>query len=278
MKKTLMVLAVAAAAMTVSAVDKLDPKTCTEAQVHAALAESLAASNNWWRCGASNNLWIVLCKPNFHSIRAEADEALSEKGLTANRWWGFVSTYPKMSELARKRVGADAAYPKSIAIAKRLNTNIDICNFFIAGGSFDDVAVLLSEIVAFPETCAYNVKALEVGKKYMQKYAVKAVKKYIRSQGKSFVTKDGVNPCETYMTGLTEALNAPRFNGLDAWYKSIGLAGVDLSALPSAADVVKLKQEVLDGEKEMTERNKAILYVCLGVDGYNAFVREYNGD
>jgi hypothetical protein len=115
-------------------------------------------------------------------------------------------------------------------------------------------------------------------KRRLQKMALGAIKVHLRSQGKSFVTKNGVNPCEKYMTGLTEALNAPRFAGLDAWFKSMGLKGVDLSKMPSEEAVAKLKDDIFYGRKDMDGRAKAILEVCLGVEGYNKFVKEYNGN
>jgi hypothetical protein len=80
------------------------------------------------------------------------------------------------------------------------------------------------------------------------------------------------------MTDLTAALNAPRFAGLDMWLRSVGCKGVDLSKMPSEEDVAKLREDILYGRKDMTPFNKSILYVCLGVDGYNKFVKEYNGD
>jgi hypothetical protein len=183
-----------------------------------------------------------------------------------------------MSTLARAAVGADTAYAKSIAIAERLGCDITAASIFRAGGTIGDLAVYLSEAAACPMKCTDGELRGIYWKDAMQKAAVKAVKKYIRSQGKSFVTKDGVNPCEIYMTDLTTALDAPRLAGLDAWYKSIGLAGIDLSALPSEAEVEHLRQDVLDGTKDLDSRTKVILHICLGVEGYNAFVKEYNGD
>ena len=276
--KKLIVTAFACVGLAASGVERLNPDTCTEADIRAALAEVLATSDGWLRCGQTNGLWQILTRPVASSVRHEADERLADKGYAPLDWWRLPVLFPRLSELARAKTGADKAYVKSIAIAKRLNADVGIMGFLLAGGTFDDVSIMLSEILAFPERCSLDIFTIESYKKCMQKYAIKPIRKHIRSQGKSFVTKDGVNPCETYMTALTTALNAPRFAGLDAWYKSVGLAGVDLSALPSEAEVAELKREVLDGEKDMTTRNQAILYVCLGVDGYNAFVKEYNGD
>ena len=48
--------------------------------------------------------------------------------------------------------------------------------------------------------------------------------------------------------------------------------------MPSEADVAKLREDVLMGDRDMGNYAKSVLGVCLGVDGYNEFVREYNGD
>ena len=278
MKKTMILAALAAATMTAGA-KPLDYKTCTEQEVREVLAEALAASNNWWICANTNHLWSALRQSRFDAIRLEADDALAKAGKCYAKMFAWVGTFPKLSALARATTDADTAYAKSIAIARRLGCDISPSSFLrLSARPLDDVSELLSEAVAFPAKCTAVWLPQDGWKKNMQKVAVKAVKKYIRSQGRSFVAKDGVNPCEAYMTALTAALNAPRFAGLDAWYKSIGLAGVDLSALPSEAEVAQLRQDVLDGTKDMDERNKTILCVCLGVDGYNAFVKEYNGD
>ena len=276
--KKLMIVANLVVAVTMTAgAAPLDPKTCTEQEVRAALAEVLAATNDWYACGVSNKLWAVFNLPRFRDVRLEADDALAARGRHRSYWWPLLASYPKLSAQARAAVGADTAYAKSIVIAGRLGCDLYATSILSNGGTLSDVAVYLSESAAFPDGCtAYLVDGK--WKTAMQKAAVKAIKKYIRSQGKSFVTKDGVNPCEAYATALTTALDAPRFAGLDAWYKSIGLAGVDLAALPSEAEVSQLRQDVLDGAKDMTGRVKVILYVCLGVDGYNQFVREYNGD
>lgn len=275
--RKLMMTAVAVATMG-SGAAPLDPKTCTEAEVRAVLAEVFAASNNWFTCAHTNRLLTALSQPRFDAIRLEADDALASAGMCCSLMFWRSGTFPKLSALAGAKTGADVAYAKSLAIARRLGCDIGIRSFLQSpDGALDNVSVFLSEAVAFPAGCTVSL-ANDKWKKEMQNVAIKAVKKYIRSQGKSFVTKNGVNPCEAYMTALTAALNAPRLAGLDAWYKSIGLAGVDLSALPAEAEVAQLKKDVLDGTKDMNERNKGILYVCLGVDGYNKFVREYNGD
>lgn len=277
MKKLMIIAAVAATALAACAAP-LNPKTATEAQVRATLTEVLGSSNRVFKAGLDSKLWLTLRMPRFRGIMLEAEDTLAKKGVVINPWWVLCATAPKMSALARSVNGADAAYQKSIAIAKRLGCNIFTESILTHGGTMDDVAVLLEESVAFPTNCYLGISMIDSAKKAIQGQAIKAAKKMLRKMGKSFVTKNGVNPCEELVSGLTAALNAPRFAGLDAWLKGVGYKGVDLSRLPSEAVVAKLREDIVNGDKEMSHRDKAVLYVCLGVDGYNAFVREYNGE
>jgi len=279
-----LVAAVMAAGVSFAEVPHLGPysyKDVTEAQAREILALMLAQPDLGTclavaRASVTNDFSRLLRRRDMAAFRHDADEALAAKGYAPANWWWLVSLMPKCSALARQAVGADEAYPQSVAIARRLGCSLGLYETTLRGGTLDDVAAVLSEAVAFPEACSLTVWA--PAKPKIQKMALLAVKAHIRSQGRSFVTKNGVNPCEEYMTGLTTALNAPRFTGLDAWFKSVGLPGVDLSRMPSEEDVAKLKNDILYGRKDMSARNKAILEVCLGVEGYNAFVREYNGE
>jgi hypothetical protein len=258
----------------------LNPDTCTEADIRAVVAEALSQTNATTQRVYTHLRTNGLFRSSrllvrFPGVFVELDATLAERGLAPHGWWYAVRTWPKCSELARKATGADVAYPQTVAIAKRLGVDLGLSTI-ATRGTLDDVAIALSEAVAFPEAC--SLPSFAVAKPKIQKLALAAIKVHLRSQGKSFVTKNGVNPCESYMTGLTEALNAPRFAGLDAWFKSVGLSGVDLSRLPSEEDVSKLKDDIFYGRKDMDGRAKAILEVCLGVEGYNKFVKEYNGN
>lgn len=254
----------------------------TEAQARELLALMVAQpdARSCWavaRASVTNGFDRLVRRKDLAAFRRDADEAIAAKGYAPpGRWWMRVSLMPKCSALARQAVGADALYPKSLAIARRLGCSVELYDIAFRGGTLEDIAAVLSEAVAFPAGCSLTTWA--PAKPKIQKLALTAVKAHIRSQGRSFVTKDGVNPCEEYMTALTSALNAPRFAGLDAWFKSVGLPGVDLSRMPSEEAVAKLKEDILYGRADMSARNKAILEVCLGVEGYNAFVRQYNGE
>jgi hypothetical protein len=280
MKKMMFICVALAVAVTAAAVEKLNPKTCTEQEIRAVMAEVLSAPEGQnWRYGESNGLWQVLHAPGHDALRLEMDSAIVDSPISGFGYWFAVREWPRVSARAREKYGVAVAYAASVAACGRLPANLSFADILRNGGTLDDCLVFLADMVTFPnDTAFFRVPEFETGKKVIQKYAVMAVKAYIRSQGKSFVVKNGVNPCEAYMTGLTEALNAPRFAGLDAWLKSIGHKGIDLSRMPSEENVVKLKEDILYGRKDMTAYHMAILYICLGVDGYNKFVSEYNGD
>jgi hypothetical protein len=280
MKKliTLAAAAVAFAGAVVAAGPIEDPKTCTEAEFRAAVAEALAPSNltraAFWQRVTEYKLFPTWLR--FPEARAELDALMAERNFAPHDWWRFVDSWPKCAAAVAVPSGAAALYPKTLAIANRLGRDVNPSEFG-AYGTLTDMADWLSEAVAFPVARHEHIN-LSAFREWTQKAALKAVKRHLRSQGKSFVTKNGVNPCGEYMVGLTEALNAPRFAGLDAWLKSIGLKGVDLSKMPSEEEVAKLKEAILFGDRDMDNRAKAILNACLGVDGYNEFVKEYNGD
>ena len=278
MKKLMIVAAALAIAISARAVERLT-EASSEAQCRAALAEILAQTNN----AAMKD---VLCALDFWvvgrhhaAVRDDADAAFAARGFGLCMW-PLVTTWPKASAVGRGKNGAETNLTYCIALAKRLKCNISVEGYFGAGASVGELIVVLGELASQGGgVCYADIDSLARYKTYIQHAASKAIKRALRKQGKSFVTKDGVNPCEVYMTRLTAALNAPRFAGLNEWLSELGFEErMDLSGLPSEAEIAKLKEDILYGEVDMRYSNKSLLYVCLGVDGYNAFVKEYNGD
>lgn len=149
--------------------------------------------------------------------------------------------------------------------------------------SADELVDLLNEAFVLvdgkvnPEYQYYVVRKLSME---LQKKTQRKVRAYLRGQGKSFVTKDGVNPCATVMAELVAALNAPRLNGVNEWLEKVGATDgrIDVSKLPTEEEVAQLKDDVLNGVKDMNATSEFVLKVCLGVEGYNSFVREFNGE
>ncbi len=149
--------------------------------------------------------------------------------------------------------------------------------------STDELVDLFNEAFALsdgkrnPEYYYYAVRELSV---QLQKKTQRKVRAYLRSQGKSFVTKDGVNPCETVMGELVTALNAPYLNGVNEWLEKVGATDkrIDVSKLPGETEVAQLKADILNGDKDMSADYEFVLKVCLGIEGYNSFVKEFNGE
>ncbi len=120
--------------------------------------------------------------------------------------------------------------------------------------------------------------------KRLSKSALKAVKRSLRAKGKSFVAKvGGENPVEAPVNALTDALNAPRFAGLvewcDEWCPEASAEAARLiAALPGEEAIAALKNGVFVGELDFNSARRAWLRMCLGVEEYNEFIRQYNGD
>lgn len=277
MKKTTMIAAVAATALAACAAP-LNPKTATEAECRAVYAQAcaIADAEAAYRYANTNGLFSAALRNDLAALRTEIDNHYADLGQ-GGQWWRY-ATYPRMSAIDRAKRGLDAAFPKSLALAKRYGSDLYPIAFVNGGATMDEIVGCFGETVAACNMPGVGVKYIESAKKVVQMAATKQIRRWLRSQGKSFVTKNGVNPCEEHLSALNAALNAPRLAGLNKWLKDFGCAEIDLSKLPDAAAVNAIKEAVLYGDTKMDSGISATLYVCLGVDGYNAFVREYNGD
>ncbi|MEI7901802.1 MAG: hypothetical protein WCK89_16230 [bacterium] len=105
----------------------------------------------------------------------------------------------------------------------------------------------------------------------------KAAKKKLRDEGKTFVTRNGVNPLEVALRPVVAALNAPRLEGIEA-----ALAAFDI-LLPAGARSEKVwaaveayKGDIFSGERPADPGLDGAVVVMLGPDGYNAWVKEFN--
>lgn len=221
----------------------------------------------------------------FSSLSSEYDAKIAPIGWTS--YIHDVTKWPKCNDgfIARAKIRelrpvCARLYDEAKAAGKPYLT--------VKGLSFaDKFAFYLSEIVV----AAY---APEVGdivnpsladlarrKNLVKEGVTMVLKRKFREKGKSFVEKDGVNPLEKPITDFTTALDAPRFAGLVAWMEewcpeAKASAERMIAALPDAATVADLKDKIFFGEKDFTGKDQATLMMCLGVDGYNAFVKEYN--
>lgn len=108
------------------------------------------------------------------------------------------------------------------------------------------------------------------------------VKRYLHKNGKSFLTKNGVNPLQPYMDKFVSALNAPWLDGVNECFAEIGRVDctLDLSKLPSDNEIAGIVHEILNFTRPFPTDalSKFKLLIGLGTDGYNNLVREYNGE
>lgn len=132
-----------------------------------------------------------------------------------------------------------------------------------------------------------EVSDMYAWKTAVSKHGVKAVKKFLRKNGKTFVTqtltsRDGkqkvkFNPLEIPMKELAQCLNAGRLAGLTTWLYKYGCSEkVNVSFLPTQAVVEALKNSILVDDQTFTQENCIVLEKCLGTEGFNAFVKLYN--
>ena len=110
--------------------------------------------------------------------------------------------------------------------------------------------------------------------------AIVPARRLIRAEGGSFVGKDGAARVKAILDGLAAELNAPRFGKADEITARLGL---DIewefakSHLLSDEKVAELKRRLLDGEIAFNWTLQGQMCAALGVEAYNAFVKEYNG-
>ena len=137
----------------------------------------------------------------------------------------------------------------------------------------------------FPELCKRNYRSISSFRQWqswMQSFYLSELKKWFRKEGKSFVSVDGHSPLVPYMEGFVTSLNASRLNGVNQCFESIGLTyKVDVSLLPNDKEIEELKYKILnEGFINAKNKEKVLfdLFVTLGIDGYNDFIRQYNGN
>lgn len=199
--------------------------------------------------------------------------------------WEFASyaddPFPKVDAMSLARSGNEDAAPVMLAVARAHGCQAahHVVN---SVATLDELIGLVNECVSLADGKPRNTYQYGVYKQYaaaLQKAVQRKVRAYLRKQGKSFVTKDGVNPCEALMVELNAALNAPYLKGVNEWLEKVGIAGrIDVSKLPTEKEAAQLKADILDGETDMSRDHEFVLKLCLGVDGYNSFVKDYNGE
>lgn len=275
--KTTAAMALASVTLCVSGANPLDFATCTEAEVRAVAEEALMAptpAERYRKITQAGLISRMRARPDLNALRLELDSRFAEKGVEENLFLAAMPvSWPKLSKASLEKL--DKERPRLAALIRKYAAlGREYCpnpNY-----SAEDLVICFNERIAYRHM---NVKSCETLLRYFSKCGAKIVRKYLYDHGKSFVTKDGVNPCEAYLSELSGAINAPRLAGLNEWLSKMGCSyGFDLSFLPSEEEIAQLKMDIITGEKDIDEWNKVLLYFGLGVEGYNAFVKKYNGE
>lgn len=225
-----------------------------------------------------------LLSPRFDAIRAEYDGKLAQLGFLVSEQ--PLSKFPKCNAELFQRSGMLTQRPIYMQYVAAAVTNGE-----------DSIRIpkqLASRTELLAESIAYSLSAngtkfmpltltrVGWGKKDLSDVALFEIKRTLRKQGKSFVAAEGqANPVEKPMADFVSALDAPRFAGLkewcDEWCPEASQYAVALAAvLPSQGKVSDLQDAILTGDAKFDDESKGTLLLCLGVEGYNSFVKEYN--
>lgn len=105
------------------------------------------------------------------------------------------------------------------------------------------------------------------------------IKRKLRLDGKTFITKEGVNPVQNAIDDLCDGFNTPMRSGLKEWTAK-WIPDYEWIDSPELSEI-KIKEftdKIFYGETPLDNRNQPYLRYILGLDGYNDFVKRYNGE
>lgn len=117
-------------------------------------------------------------------------------------------------------------------------------------------------------------------KKSLLASAPKIIKRTLRLRGISFVVKPGeANPVQPPIDALSTALNAPKLAGLKEWVAEWCPSHdwVEPKWM-TQAEATALKDAVFFGDVDLNAKNKVLLLGYYGIEEYNKFIAQYNGD
>lgn len=200
-----------------------------------------------------------------------------------------IRVWPKTAPVAMRELGYEESTPALCAIYRKYapaQTDIRFIDWYricAVATTEEAVAAIGEAVTCDSRSLPYMTnggKILNAVLSSLEKKAVVAVRMYLKKKGKSFVTKNGVNPCAELIKGFNDAVNAPRLDGLDKWFRDMGYpeARLDVTSFPDDATVKAMKDRFISGEEDLTQRWQNILRYCLGLEEYNRFVKEYNGE
>ena len=172
--------------------------------------------------------------------------------------------YPLIAEYAKSRIAAG-------------DKVLTVYGFFNAFRDTDRIGEAVGEILSVQADGDCTVRDYS---DVIKRVCTRQVKVHLRSKGRSFVTRDGVNPLEPYAKRLETLLNAPRMEGLEAFLTEIGLPktyAIPQNRFMSDAEAKDTCEKILVDDLKLTSCHLACRLRCaMGTDAYNAFVKEYN--
>ena len=111
--------------------------------------------------------------------------------------------------------------------------------------------------------------------------AIAPARRKVRAESGTFVGEEGAKKVKEVLDGLAAELNAPRFGMAGDILKGLGMDlewDFAVSLIPTDEEIVGIKKCLMDGEIPFNAALQNKLCVVLGVEAYNAFVTEYNGE
>lgn len=226
------------------------------------LVEQKAASK--WRDGWEQPNQIILFGATTPAVQAQIDALLAAHMFyTSNAHWA--DTYPALF----------ANFAK--IYTTKCPELVPLTTYIVANPDAWDAKVKTELINAYFGLFKYHLISDGMIRKLLNVSPV-AIKHKIRSEGRSFVAKDGVNPVQIRVDKLSSALNAPRLSGLNAAFQACGMdCGLDFEAqLLPEEEIAKLRTKVLNGDTELKDDFVGLLRTHLGIDAYNQFIKLYN--
>ena len=201
------------------------------------------------------------------AIAAEYDQRFADAGAGPMPPWVYTK-WPKATE-------AWIAAPTNAAEVARKSATIALMRKHNGVGkwwrtfSAPEIANLSAEMPTARQSMVDRVLGL----------VQKDIKRKMREKGLSFVAKDGKNPIQDEVDTLSAAFNAPRHAGVREWFAKWypEYTWID-SAQDTDAEVAAYKDAVFNGETAFDKIAQSKLRFYLGVEEYNRFVKQYNGE
>ena len=111
--------------------------------------------------------------------------------------------------------------------------------------------------------------------------ALVPARRYVRAHGETFVGKDGAKRVKAHLDALAAELNKPRLGKANEVLAALGVEvewETVQGRLLGDREVSEVRTKLMNGDIPFSAALQSKLCVALGVEGYNAFVREYNGN